>query len=229
MPPIDGRFRQMPVLTALLGLAVLVTAGVALARDRPVPRAFGATAAPAQTVIRSPQSVGTPALPLAISASVSSAARTATPEQPPAPPALLEIPALGVRATFEPVVSTDGVLGVPADPARVGWWSASALTGATSGTMVIDGHVDSAATGPGALFRLTALRAGDRLVITATSGEHRGYAVTGRRAYPKDGGLPADLFATQGPPRLVLITCGGPFDHAARSYLDNIAVFAAPA
>jgi hypothetical protein len=26
----------------------------------------------------------------------------------------------------------------------------------------------------------------------------------------------------------VLITCGGPFDRAAGSYLDNIVVFAAP-
>jgi hypothetical protein len=32
------------------------------------------------------------------------------------------------------------------------------------------------------------------------------YRVTGRRVYLKHQGLPADLFATTGPPRLVLIT-----------------------
>lgn len=49
-----------------------------------------------------------------------------------------------------------------------------------------------------------------------------------QRVYRKTDGLPADLFATAGAPRLVLITCGGTFDRAAASYLDNIVVFAAP-
>jgi len=47
--------------------------------------------------------------------------------------------------------------------------------------------------------------------------------------YEKAGGLPADIFAQDGPARLVLISCGGPFDRTAGSYLDNIVVFAVPA
>jgi len=43
----------------------------------------------------------------------------------------------------------------------------------------------------------------------------------------KHQGLPAAVFSTTGPARLVLITCGGPFNAAARSYQDNIVVFAA--
>ena len=146
----------------------------------------------------------------------------------PAPPRLLAIPALRVRASVDPVRSSDGVLGVPADPGRVGWWTGSALVGAPHGTVVVDGHVDSAVAGVGALFRLTELRSGARLVVTTAAGRRQAYEVVGRRVYRKAAGLPPALFATGGAPRLVVITCGGPFDRASGSYLDNVAVFAVP-
>lgn len=38
--------------------------------------------------------------------------------------------------------------------------------------------------------------------------------------------LPADLFVNSGPPKLALVTCGGPFDAATRHYLDNVIVWA---
>ena len=217
------RSRAVPVLTVLAGLVLLLTAAAELARDRPVPGDFGATSAPSTPARPAPP---TPAPPAPIPTRL---AATATASRPaPAAPAALAIPAIQVRATVVPIGATAGILDVPANPAQVGWWSASARVGAATGPVVIDGHVDSAATGPGALFHLTDLSAGDRLVVTTTTGDRRSYVITGRRVYPKTGGLPADLFTTDGPPRLVLITCGGTFDRAARSYLDNIIVFAAP-
>jgi hypothetical protein len=221
MSRMPGRLRPVPALTALLGLAVLITAGAEVARDRSVPGAFGATAAAS--------GVNRTAPPAPTSRPAGRASRTATPARGlPAAPALLTIPALQVRAEVVPVGVTGGILDVPAAPAQVGWWSASARAGSATGSVVIDGHVDSAATGPGALFRLADLNLGDRLVVTTTTAARRSYLVTGRRVYLKTDGLPADLFATDGSPRLVLITCGGPFDRAAGSYLDNIVVFAAP-
>ena len=53
------------------------------------------------------------------------------------------------------------------------------------------------------------------------------YRVVSVRAYPKSE-LPADVYSVRGPPRLVLVTCGGPFDRAARHYRDNIVVTAVP-
>jgi len=140
----------------------------------------------------------------------------------------LDLPALGVRADVKHVVTTDGVLAVPDNPADVGWWTGSAPAGSSTGSTVIDGHVDSARTGPGALFHLTDLVAGDPISVTTATGLVVHYRVTGRRVFDKHQGLPADLFVTTGPPRLVLITCGGPFDSAARSYLDNIVILASP-
>jgi hypothetical protein len=146
----------------------------------------------------------------------------------PAAPVRVDLPALGVRAVVLPVHALNGVLGVPADPQQLGWWADGAMVGAGTGTVVIDGHVDSAATGAGALFHLTDLRAGAAVRVTTTSGQVQRYVVIARRTYLKHQGLPADLFRTDGPPRLVLITCGGPFDATARSYLDNVVVFAVP-
>jgi hypothetical protein len=144
------------------------------------------------------------------------------------PPTALAIPALRVQATVVPVDSSGEILGVPADPAQVGWWTGSAPPGAASGTVVIDGHIDSATTGPGAFYQLADLHIDDLLIITTTTGDRRNYAVTGRRTYLKANGLPPDLFATTGPPRLVLITCGGSFDRSTGSYSHNIVVFATP-
>jgi len=93
---------------------------------------------------------------------------------------------------------------------------------------VIDGHVDSARSGPGALFHLADLNAGDPVTITTEQASTIGYRVTERHIYRKTGGLPAQLLPHTGPPRLVLITCAGPFDDTERSYEGNIAVFAIP-
>ena len=126
------------------------------------------------------------------------------------------------------MVSRDGVLEVPEDPADVGWWAGGARPGDRSGTLVIDGHVDSATLGVGALGRLSDLRAGDRIMIGTSTGVTLAYRVTALRVLEKAPGLPASLFDRTGPARLVLISCGGPFDEAAKSYLDNIAVVALP-
>lgn len=126
------------------------------------------------------------------------------------------------------MITSSGTLQVPANPADVGWWTGSAQPGSAHGSTVIDGHVDSARTGPGALFRLGDLHPGDPILATLAGGHTITYRVTARSIYVKSAGLPASLFAATGAPRLVLISCGGPFNHTALSYEDNIVVFASP-
>ena len=135
---------------------------------------------------------------------------------------------LEVVATVDSVATVDGQLRVPADPRTVGWWAGGAQPGSRSGTVVLDGHVDSAGSGLGALFHVTALRAGDLVAVTTARSDQVTYRVTARRSYPKTAALPPDLFAASGPPRLVLITCGGQFDRHALSYRDNVVIFATP-
>jgi hypothetical protein len=68
----------------------------------------------------------------------------------------------------------------------------------STGELVLDGHVDMAGAAPGALFTLSSVR---------------------------PGAVPAQLFTGTGP-RLVIITCGGPFDPATHHYADNVVMYA---
>ncbi|MEO8519569.1 MAG: class F sortase [Dermatophilaceae bacterium] len=145
------------------------------------------------------------------------------------PPTRLRLPRLHVDATVLPVsVGIDGLLGVPANPRQLGWWSGSARPGLASGSVVIDGHVDSATLGLGAFFRLSEARPGDEIVLENATGESSGYTVVARRSYAKASLPVAEVFAMDVPPRLVLLTCGGAFDQATHHYADNIVVYAVP-
>jgi hypothetical protein len=190
---------------------VMAWAVLGPARDRPGLGDFGATSGPA------------PAHPLAGGFAGAVPAGSAG----PAAPVTLVVPVIGVRAPVRPVDNLDGSLAVPDDPGQIGWWVGSAVPGSVTGTVVLDGHVDSVA-GPGALFRLTDLRPGDTIMVATASGRRVTYAVTGRRVFAKTAGLPREVFSLDGGPRLAVITCGGAFDRATRSYRDNVVVFASP-
>ncbi len=168
--------------------------------------------------------------------SVSAGATPGGSDSPAAPsgpvagvPVRLELPSLKVTADIHPVGVTNGELDVPENPLDVGWWTGGVVAGSATGATVIDGHVDSAELGRGALYRLSELGDGDEVRMTVAGGGTIGYRVDGRRSYVKTDGLPPELFDSSGPPRLVLITCGGSFDRSAGSYRDNIVVFASPA
>jgi sortase (surface protein transpeptidase) len=121
-------------------------------------------------------------------------------------------------------VDRTGRLDIPADPRRLGWWIGAARPGDAQGTVLIAGHVDTAEAGRGALFRLESLRMGATVEVAAAGQVFR-YRVNARRGYAKTR-LPADLFATAGPPRLAMVTCGGGFSHGA--YDSNLVVNAEP-
>jgi hypothetical protein len=181
----------------------------------------GVAAAPVTS--SAPAAVSSPS-PVSSPVPVTSADPVPPPRQTPV---LLHVPALELEAPITPVeVDPDGRLQVPDDPAVLGWWREGAAPGADTGSVVLDGHVDSRATGPGAFFHLADLRPGDPVVLDHTGGQ-QAYVVVAVRSYAKPD-LPAETFDQQGEPRLVLITCGGSFDTAARRYNDNVVVYAVP-
>lgn len=129
-----------------------------------------------------------------------------------------------ISAPVDPVdTQPGGALGLPADVRRVGWWTGGALPADPQGTVVLAGHVDDS-TGRGAFFSLRDVAVGARIEVT-TGRSTVAYAVTGVARYRKQA-LPRDLFTTAGPPRLALITCGGPFDSSTGHYRDNVVVLA---
>ena len=143
------------------------------------------------------------------------------------PGSRLRLPRFSVDAPITTVRVVDGVMQVPRNPHRVGWWRDGSAPGAARGTTVLVGHVNYAGVS-GALSVLPQARPGDRVVISSPDGSVR-YRVAAVRTYPKSQGLPSALFAGGGAPRLVLITCGGPFDSASGNYEDNVVVYAVPA
>lgn len=212
------------VLLAVLGAVLLVvgvrlasaapTAEVADAGDLPVVPRVISTAAPTSTA--TPTAAPTPA-----AAPVPALA---------APPVRLTLPAAGVDAVVVPVgVERSGQLQLPGDSRRVGWWTGGAAPGDPSGTVLLGGHVDTVAYGPGALAALHDLHVGDVVVLAQADGTPHRYTVQARRSYPKTS-LPVDLLtARDAGPRLVMVTCGGEFDASTGHYLDNVVVVAVPA
>jgi len=142
-------------------------------------------------------------------------------------PVRLQIGTAGSSAPVVPVGVRAGALAIPDSPRTVGWWVGSAPAGARRGSTVLAGHVDSERLGKGTLAALHDLPLGTRIVLTDVFGARHAYAVTARRTYPKDA-LPADVFRSGDRPRLLLVTCGGPFDQVHGHYRDNLVVYALP-
>jgi sortase (surface protein transpeptidase) len=147
-------------------------------------------------------------------------------------PVTVRIPSITVDAATLPVgLEVDGSMEIPRDVSTIGWYEPTEGFGVTpgqTGTAVLAGHVDSRTQGPGAFYSLRDLTVGDRIEIVHEDGSTSLWRVTAVTQYPKDELPIAEVFIWTGPPRLALITCGGPFDWTARSYTDNLVVYAEP-
>ena len=210
--------------TVVLGLALAVGAPSAWALSRP-------EAAAGPPVDRSPVTASpAPPPPAALvpgPVPVRDAAPTTAPEAPL--PVRVDVPARGIAAPVLPVgVTGDGQMALPDDVRQVGWYRFGGRPG-DAGSAVIAGHVDDRDQGAGALFPLREAAPGDEVVVTDDAGRVTRWQVVSREVLHKEA-LPVDaLFDRAGPPRLVLITCGGPFLPESRSYRDNVVVVAGPA
>lgn len=147
-------------------------------------------------------------------------------------PVFLSIPDLGVESE---VVTTgmDATLSivVPDDVLVTAWYDGSRRLGAPLGSTVIVGHRDSATQGTGALYGVEELPLGASITVNDRGGARHNFTVTSVELIDK-AHLPAEaarIFSRTGSYRLVLITCGGDFDEAARSYLSNVVITALPA
>ena len=142
-------------------------------------------------------------------------------------PVHITIPSLGVDTAVDPeTVDASGSLGVPRNPATVGWWSSGPAPGSPVGTAVLDSHVNYGGQ-QGAFAHLSDLAPGAIISLSAAGTTER-FVVTGTREYSK-GALPwGSIFSSQVQGRLALVTCGGAFDTATGHYMDNVVAFAVP-
>jgi sortase (surface protein transpeptidase) len=176
------------------------------------------SAAPAAPPVPRPAAIPAPSGRAVLPASLETAPQAAR-------PVWLSVPAIGVRTRLVDLgLNSNGTLQVPASTAVAGWFTGSPRPGAV-GSAVIAGHVDSY-TGPGIFFWLRTLRPGDRVYVGRTDGTMAVFTVTSVRMYAKDQFPTAAVYGAVPDAELRLITCGGVFDQALRSYLSNVVVSA---
>jgi len=123
--------------------------------------------------------------------------------------------------------NSNGTIRVPSlrtSSSRAAWYKYSATPGQI-GTAVIEGHLDSY-QGPAVVFRLGALRPGNRGNVTLADGITAVFRVTGVRQYPKSNFPAITIYGATEYAALRLISCGGAFDYATGHYLSSTVVFA---
>ncbi|QIJ62862.1 class F sortase [Streptomyces sp. JB150] len=144
-------------------------------------------------------------------------------------PQRLDIPGLGIQA---PVVArgldAQGAVDPPPydQPGVVGWYAAGAAPGA-AGTAVMVGHVDTE-TRPAVFYKLSALRAGHTVRVVRDDGTVAEFTVDDIQVVTRDRFDAQQAYGPRedGRAELRLITCGGSFDQASRSYTANVIVSA---
>ena len=155
--------------------------------------------------------------------------RVVGPVLPASKPESIEIPAIGVESSLQFLGLTEEhtlVVPPPGPTYDIAAWYKHSSTPGELGPSVIYGHVDSAAEGPSVFFNLGSLRPGHRVFVTRSDGVRAVFQVDGVRSYPKEEFPTRQVYGNTDHAALRLITCGGPFDSAADSYLENIVVYA---
>jgi sortase (surface protein transpeptidase) len=153
------------------------------------------------------------------------AAAPGQPARAVARPAWLLIPAIGVSTSLIKLgLTAQHTLQVPSTTAVAGWYTGSPRPGEV-GAAIIAGHIDSY-LGPGIFYRLSQLKRGQYVYVIRANHTVAVFEVTATHLYAK-ARFPADAVYGPAPaPELRLITCGGTFDYATRSYLSNVVVTA---
>jgi LPXTG-site transpeptidase (sortase) family protein len=148
------------------------------------------------------------------------------PAAPDVRPVGLSIPALGIdQSGLVPLtLGPDRELLAPDRFEDIGWYTGGPVPG-DPGPAVIAAHVDSRA-GPAPFFRLKELKSGDEVRVRRSDGREAAFTVDSVQRYPKNAFPTAQVYGAVAGSALRLITCGGSFDAAKRSYRDNIVVFA---
>jgi sortase (surface protein transpeptidase) len=140
-------------------------------------------------------------------------------------PVSVRIPSIGVSSRLTGLgLQPDGTIEVPSDPAQPGWYTGSPAPGAI-GSAIIVGHIDSL-SGPAVFYRLSRLRSRALVDVRRADGTTAVFRVYSVRTYPKDQFPTASVYGPTPDAELRLITCGGAFDPALKSYLSNVVVYA---
>ncbi|HWN29276.1 MAG TPA: class F sortase [Actinomycetospora sp.] len=140
-------------------------------------------------------------------------------------PQRVQIPAIAVDSAVMGLgLRADRRMEVPPGGFPAGWYSRGPTPGEV-GPAVLAGHVDWAGHA-GVFARLHDLEPQDEVEVTREDRTVAVFRVTRVDQFPKDAFPTQRVYGNLDRPGLRLITCGGELDRQARSYEDNIVVFA---
>lgn len=140
-------------------------------------------------------------------------------------PTRVHIPAIDVDSTLVGLgLQDDGRMEVPPGAFPAGWYTGAPTPGEL-GPAILAGHVDHGGVA-GVFHRLRELEPGDTVEVTREDGTTAVFRVTRVEQHAKDAFPTASVYGDIDHAGIRLITCGGSFDRRARSYEDNIVVFA---
>ena len=208
----------------------LVTASCTTADDAPPTARTAAATGARSTPTASGSATPATAAPSAVRATIPLTSTTPDPAPAVVPPVRVVLSTHGIDVPVDPVgVQPDGQMEIPPLAERAGWYRYGSAPRDASGTTLVAAHVDSVASaGLGPFARLTDVAAGDPVDVTLADGSTVRYVVTAVEKIDKAQVPWPDVFARDGPPRLVLVTCGGQFLRDRASYSDNVLVTAEP-
>lgn len=147
------------------------------------------------------------------------------PTLPRSEPTGVRIPAIDLDSDLVGLgLDEQGRMEVPPGAFPAGWYTGAPTPGEL-GPAVLAGHVDYGGVA-GVFSRLRELRPGDAVEVTRQDGTTVVFRVTRVEQHAKDAFPTAAVYGDLDHAGLRLITCGGAFDRRARSYEDNIVVFA---
>jgi hypothetical protein len=215
---------RLRVALAAAAVALAGAAGCASPADPvpPTPLAAAQPVSPAPAPASAPAPTGAEAAPAA------DRPDPVVPEAGPDDPARIRVGSIEVDAPVVPVgVDDAGLMEVPEDVRTIGWYRFGAAPG-EDGSAVLSGHVDDRVQGRGAFYELAGTAPGDTVEVDTGDGTTLTYRVDSVRDFGKAELPLEEVFQRSGPPRLVLITCGGEFDRATGHYVDNVVVTAVP-
>uniref|UniRef100_UPI003F493F78 class F sortase n=1 Tax=Pseudonocardia sp. CA-138482 TaxID=3240023 RepID=UPI003F493F78 len=193
-------------LTGGFSVAALVLIGVAIVGGpAPAPDTPATAAAPAPSPI----------------------APTPTPRALGPVPTSVSIQKIAVRSSLIPLyLNPDGTVQVPDvhTPQQAGWYALDARPG-DPGAAVLLGHVDGDGS-LGVFHDIGRLVGGDQIQVSRIDGTTVTFTVTKVQTISK-AAFPSDAVYLPTPDaELRLVTCGGPFDPKAKSYIDSVIVYA---
>lgn len=145
----------------------------------------------------------------------------------PDPPVRVRIDGVDIDQPVVPAGLTDrGALALPSHPDTVGWYRWGSWPDRPSGSVLLAAHLDSRMYGVGPFTRLRTTVVGSTVTIWSHSGLVTRYRVLVVREYLKTAVPYPQLTNPDGPRRLVLLTCGGPYLPDRGGYQDTVVVVA---